>query len=122
MFFLLTFDYILLLTLLFGAFGLSTLIILLNFIVSYKKPSTEKLSAYECGFDPFEDARNNFDIKFYLVAILFILFDLEIAFLYPWACTLGLQTFFGYWNMIIFLLILTLGFGYEWIRGALDWD
>ena len=88
------------------------------------KPDAEKLSAYECGFDAFEDARMKFDVRYYLVAILFILFDLEIAFLFPWAAVLGdLGTWsIGFWSMMIFLAILTIGFLYEWKKGALDWE
>jgi NADH-ubiquinone oxidoreductase chain 3 len=82
----------------------------------------EKLSAYECGFDPFDDARSRFDIRFYLVSILFIIFDLEVAFLFPWAVSLNKIGIFGFWSMMIFLLILTVGFVYEWMKGALDWE
>ena len=94
----------------------------LSFIVSPKKPSDEKLSPYECGFEPFDDARTKFDIRFYLVAILFIIFDLEVAFLFPWAISLGTIGLFGFWSMMIFLLILTIGFIYEWKKGALEWE
>ena len=104
------------------ALGLSFGFILLNYILSPKKPDPEKLSAYECGFDPFEDSRMEFDIRFYLVAILFIIFDLEIAFLFPWAITLGKIGFMGFMSMMIFLSILTIGFIYEWKKGALDWE
>ena len=96
--------------------------ILINYIFSPKNPDPEKLSAYECGFLPFSDSRMEFDIRFYLVAILFIIFDLEIAFLFPWAITLGKIGFLGFVSMIIFLFILTIGFIYEWKKGALDWD
>ena len=96
--------------------------ILLNFIFSPKKPDPEKLSPYECGFEPFNDSRMEFDIRFYLVAILFIIFDLEIAFLFPWAITLGKIGIFGFISMMIFLSILTIGFIYEWKKGALDWE
>jgi NADH-ubiquinone oxidoreductase chain 3 len=82
----------------------------------------EKLSAYECGFDPFDDARGRFDIRFYLVAILFIIFDLEVTFLFPWAVSLHKIGFFGFWSMMVFLLILTIGFVYEWKKGALEWE
>tara|TARA_B100000029_G_scaffold500961_1_gene573545 strand:+ start:140 stop:511 length:372 start_codon:yes stop_codon:yes gene_type:complete len=104
------------------ALGLSFGFILLNYILSPKKPDPEKLSAYECGFDPFEDSRMEFDVRFYLVAILFIIFDLEIAFLFPWAITLGKIGFMGFMSMMIFLSILTIGFIYEWKKGALDWE
>lgn len=82
----------------------------------------EKLSAYECGFDPFGDARSRFDIRFYLVSILFIIFDLEVTFFFPWAVSLNKIDPFGFWSMMAFLLILTIGFLYEWKRGALDWE
>ena len=101
---------------------LSVGFIVLNFIASPKNPDPEKLSAYECGFEPFNDSRMEFDIRFYLVAILFIIFDLEIAFLFPWAITLGDIGIFGFVSMMIFLSILTVGFIYEWKKGALDWE
>jgi len=85
-------------------------------------PDPEKLSAYECGFEAFDDARMKFDVRFYLVAILFIIFDLEIAFLFPWAISLGQVGLFGFWSMIIFLGVLTVGFAYEWKKGALEWE
>jgi NADH-quinone oxidoreductase subunit A len=85
-------------------------------------PDAEKLSPYECGFEPFDDARSKFDVRFYLVAILFIIFDLEVAFLFPWAVTLGKIGLFGFWSMILFLGILTVGFIYEWKKGALEWE
>jgi NADH-quinone oxidoreductase subunit A len=94
----------------------------LSFIVSPKKPNNEKLSPYECGFEPFDDARTKFDIPFYLVALLFIIFDLEIAFLFPWAISLRNIGLFGYISMMIFLIILTIGFIYEWKKGALEWE
>ena len=96
--------------------------IVLNFALSPKNPDPEKLSAYECGFEPFNDSRMEFDIRFYLVAILFIIFDLEIAFLFPWAITLGNIGYFGFFSMMVFLFILTIGFIYEWKKGALDWE
>jgi NADH-quinone oxidoreductase subunit A len=86
------------------------------------RPDTEKLSPYECGFEPFEDARMKFDVRYYLVAILFILFDLEIAFLFPWAVSMDAIGFFGFAAMMIFLGILVVGFVYEWMKGALDWE
>ena len=94
----------------------------LSFLVSPKKPNNEKLSPYECGFEPFDDARTKFDIRFYLVALLFIIFDLEVAFLFPWAISLKNIGLFGYTSMMIFLIILTIGFIYEWKKGALDWE
>ena len=96
--------------------------LVLNFAFSPKNPDPEKLSAYECGFEPFNDSRMDFDIRFYLVAILFIIFDLEIAFLFPWAISLGKIGIFGFTSMMIFLFILTIGFIYEWKKGALDWE
>ena len=94
----------------------------LSFLVSPKKPNNEKLSPYECGFEPFDDARTKFDICFYLVALLFIIFDLEVAFLFPWAISLKNIGLFGYTSMMIFLIILTIGFIYEWKKGALEWE
>ena len=96
--------------------------VVLNFAFSPKNPDPEKLSAYECGFEPFNDSRMEFDVRFYLVAILFIIFDLEIAFLFPWAISLGQIGIFGFVSMMIFLFILTVGFIYEWKKGALDWE
>jgi NADH-quinone oxidoreductase subunit A len=92
------------------------------FLVAYSAPDSEKLSAYECGFNAFDDARMKFDVRFYLVAILFIIFDLEVAFLFPWAVAFGQLGWFGFWSMMIFLGVLTVGFIYEWNKGALDWD
>nr|WP_321444422.1 NADH-quinone oxidoreductase subunit A [uncultured Cohaesibacter sp.] len=92
------------------------------FILAYKNPDPEKLSAYECGFNAFDDARMTFDVRFYLVAILFIIFDLEVAFLFPWAVAFGDVGLFGFISMMIFLGILTIGFIYEWKKGALEWD
>lgn len=92
------------------------------FIVAYSKPDPEKLSAYECGFNAFDDARMKFDVRFYLVAILFIIFDLEVAFLFPWAVAFGDLGWYGFWSMMVFLGVLTVGFVYEWRKGALEWD
>ena len=92
------------------------------FIVAYQNPDPEKLSAYECGFNAFDDARMKFDVRFYLVAILFIIFDLEVAFLFPWAVAFGDIGLAGFWAMMIFLAVLTVGFIYEWRKGALEWD
>lgn len=102
--------------------ALSTIICGLSFLFSRQKGDPEKISAYECGFDPFDDARSRFDIQFYLVAILFIIFDLEVAFLFPWALTLNKTLHFGFWSMMVFLIILLIGFVYEWRKGALDWS
>jgi len=103
-------------------FCFSTLFFIVSLIISVQKIDTEKLSAYECGFDPFDDARSKFDIRFYLVAILFIIFDLEVSFLFPWCVNLGSLSLFAFWSMFIFLFILTLGFVYEWKKGALEWE
>ena len=92
------------------------------FLVAFKQPDPEKLSAYECGFNAFDDARMKFDVRFYLVAILFIIFDLEVSFLFPWAAAFGDLGVFGFWSMMIFLAVLTIGFIYEWKKGALEWD
>ena len=115
-------DYLSIILFLFVALGLSIGFIVLNFLFSPKNPDSEKLSAYECGFEAFSDSRMEFDVRFYLVAILFIIFDLEIAFLFPWAISLGNLGSLGFWSMMIFLLVLTIGFIYEWKIGALDWD
>jgi len=115
-------DYFSIILFLIIALILSIGFILVNFLFSPKKPDPEKLSAYECGFEPFNDSRMEFDVRFYLVAILFIIFDLEIAFLFPWAVSLGKIGFFGFISMMIFLVILAVGFIYEWKKGALDWE
>jgi NADH-quinone oxidoreductase subunit A len=115
-------DYLSIIIFLFIALTLSLGFIFLNFLFSPKNPDPEKLSAYECGFEAFDDSRMEFDVRFYLVAILFIIFDLEIAFLFPWAISLGNIGSLGFWSMMIFLSILTVGFVYEWKKGALDWD
>jgi NADH-quinone oxidoreductase subunit A len=104
------------------AVGLATVILTTSYIVARQRPDAEKISAYECGFDAFDDARGQFDVRFYLVAILFIIFDLEIAFLFPWAISLGQIGMFGFWSMMGFLGILTIGFIYEWKKGALEWE
>ena len=103
-----------------GVIALSLMIAPL--IIAFSAPDPEKLSAYECGFNAFDDARMNFDVRFYLVSILFIIFDLEVAFLFPWAISLGKIGLFGFWSMIVFLGVLTVGFIYEWRKGALEWD
>jgi NADH-quinone oxidoreductase subunit A len=100
--------------------GLALLVV--PFIVAYRQPDPEKLSAYECGFNAFDDARMTFDVRYYLVALLFIIFDLEVAFLFPWAVTFGGLGWLGFWSMMIFLGVLTIGFIYEWKKGALEWD
>jgi len=100
--------------------GIALLVI--PFLVAYSKPDAEKLSAYECGFNAFDDARMKFDVRFYLVSILFIIFDLEVAFLFPWAVAFKSVGLFGFWSMMLFLGVLTIGFVYEWKKGALEWD
>lgn len=104
------------------ASGISVAMIAGSLLAGVRKPDAEKLSAYECGFDAFDDARNKFDVRFYLVTLLFIIFDLEIAFLFPWAVTLGEIGLFGFWSMMIFLGVLTVGFVYEWKKGGLEWE
>ena len=115
-------DYLSIIIFLFIALFLSVGFVVANYLASPSNPDPEKLSAYECGFDAFDDSRMEFDVRFYLVAILFIIFDLEIAFLFPWAITLGNIGIFGFVSMMIFLSILTVGFIYEWKKGALDWE
>ena len=104
------------------AVALAVVIVVASLIVARQRPDSEKLSAYECGFEAFDDARSRFDVRFYLVAILFIIFDLEVAFLFPWAVSLGEIGLFGFWSMVVFLGILTVGFAYEWKKGALEWE
>jgi NADH-quinone oxidoreductase subunit A len=104
------------------ALGISLALLVVPFIVSYRQPDSEKLSAYECGFNAFDDARMKFDVRFYLVAILFIIFDLEMSFLFPWAVAFRDLGPYGYWSMMVFLGVLTIGFIYEWRKGALEWD
>ncbi|HEX3954658.1 MAG TPA: NADH-quinone oxidoreductase subunit A [Stellaceae bacterium] len=96
--------------------------IVASYVIAKQSPNSEKISPYECGFEPFEDARVRFDVRYYLVAILFIIFDLEVAFLFPWAVSLGDIGVFGFWSMILFLGVLTVGFAYEWMKGALEWE
>ena len=115
-------EYLSIIIFLFIAIALSVGFVFINFILSPKNPDPEKLSAYECGFEAFSDSRIEFDIRFYLVAILFIIFDLEIAFLFPWAISLGNIGLLGFFSMMIFLSILTIGFIYEWKKGALEWE
>jgi len=97
-------------------------LLLLSYILASQKADFEKLTTYECGFDPFDEARSKFDVRFYIVAILFIIFDLEISFLFPWAVCLKSLPILGYKSMVIFLIVLTVGFLYEWRKGALDWE
>ena len=104
------------------AAGLGTVLMLLGFLLGPRRPDSEKLSPYECGFEAFEDTRMKFDVRYYLVAILFIIFDLEIAFLFPWAVSLDAIGGFGLLSMAVFLGVLIVGFAYEWKKGALEWD
>ncbi len=104
------------------AAGMAVAMVIVSMAVARQNPDSEKLSPYECGFAPFEDARTQFDVRYYLVAILFIIFDLEVAFLFPWAVSLGAIGQFGFWSMMIFLALLTIGFIYEWKKGALEWE
>jgi NADH-quinone oxidoreductase subunit A len=106
-----------------GVSGFIALALLVSpFLVAFQRPDPEKLSAYECGFNAFDDARMKFDVRFYLVSILFIIFDLEVAFLFPWAVSFKAIGVYGFWSMILFLAVLTIGFIYEWKKGALEWD
>ena len=115
-------DYLPLVIFIAIALGTALALLLAPFLVAYRRPDPEKLSAYECGFNAFDDARMKFDVRFYLVAILFIIFDLEVAFLFPWAVAFGELGTFGFWSMMVFLAVLTIGFIYEWKKGALEWD
>lgn len=104
------------------AVGLVIAMLAGSYLIARQNPNSEKLSPFECGFAPFDDARGQFDVRFYLVAILFIIFDLEVAFLFPWAVALGDIGIFGFWSMMLFLGVLTVGFIYEWCKGALEWE
>ena len=104
------------------AFGLVCAMLGGSYLIARQNPNSEKLSPFECGFAPFDDARGQFDVRFYLVAILFIIFDLEVAFLFPWAASLGEIGIFGFWSMMLVLGVLTVGFIYEWRKGALEWE
>ena len=115
-------DYLPLVVFIAVALGIALVLLVAPFLIAYKQPDPEKLSAYECGFNAFDDARMKFDVRFYLVAILFIIFDLEVSFLFPWAVAFSQLGAFGFWSMMIFLGVLTIGFIYEWKKGALEWD
>ncbi|WP_193141774.1 MULTISPECIES: NADH-quinone oxidoreductase subunit A [unclassified Meridianimarinicoccus] len=104
------------------AVALGLVLILAAALLAVQNPDPEKVSAYECGFNAFDDARMKFDVRFYLVAILFIIFDLEVAFLFPWAVAFKDISMVGFWSMIVFLAVLTIGFAYEWKKGALEWE
>ena len=115
-------DYLPLVVFIGVALVLGLALLIAPFVVAYKQPDPEKLSAYECGFNAFDDARMKFDVRFYLVAILFIIFDLEVTFLFPWAVAFEKVGFFGFCSMMLFLAVLTIGFIYEWKKGALEWN
>ena len=115
-------DYLPILIFLALAIGLGVVLILAALIIAVRNPDPEKVSAYECGFNAFDDARMKFDVRFYLVSILFIIFDLEVAFLFPWAVAFKDVGLVGFWSMIVFLGVLTVGFAYEWKKGALEWE
>ena len=104
------------------AIGLSLIILLFSYLLVVQNPETEKMSAYECGFEPYEDARNKFDVKFYLIAMLFIIFDIETMYLIPWSITVSKLNLLGFWSMIDFIIELGIGFIYIWYIGGLDWD
>src|SRR6201999_3788676 len=115
-------DYLPLVIFIAVAMVIGIVLLIVPFIVAYQQPDPEKLSAHECGFNAFDDARMKFDVRFYLVAILFIIFDLEVSFLCPWAVAFGKLGATGFWSMVVFLAVLTVGFAYEWKKGALEWD
>jgi len=115
-------EYILIFKYLFLCLFISLLLFFISFFIVYQTPNQEKVSIYECGFSPFSDSRNKFEVKFYVISILFIVFDLEIVFLFPWVIILNNLNFFGFFSMFIFLFILLIGFIYEWFRGALNWN
>ena len=115
-------NYIILLVCISFSLVLALIIFGLSYFIAVQNPDSEKMSAYECGFEPFEDARNKFDVRFYIVAILFIIFDVEVVYLFPWSVSLYATGFQGFWAMILFLIILTVGFLYEIVKKALDWQ
>jgi len=115
-------DYLPIIIFLVIAIGLGLVLMLSAMVIAVRNPDPEKVSAYECGFNAFDDARMKFDVRFYLVSILFIIFDLEIAFLFPWAVAFGGLSMVAFWSMMLFLGVLTIGFAYEWKKGALEWE
>jgi NADH-quinone oxidoreductase subunit A len=115
-------DYLPLMVFIAIALVIGLALLITPFLVAYQQPDPDKLSAYECGFNAFDDARMKFDVRFYLVAILFIIFDLEVSFLFPWAVAFKQLGILGFWSMMVFLAVLTIGFIYEWKKGALEWD
>jgi len=118
----LLFEYLPILIFFCLAVTLGIVLIVAALVLAVRNPDPEKISAYECGFNAFDDARMKFDIRYYLVAILFIIFDLEIAMLFPWAASFGALSDLAFWSMLVFLAILTVGFAYEWKKGALEWE
>ena len=114
-------EYLPILIFLAMAIGLGLILILAAVVLAVRNPDPEKVSAYECGFNAFDDARMKFDVRFYLVSILFIIFDLEVAFLFPWAVAFKDVSMVGFWSMMVFLAVLTIGFAYEWKKGAMEW-
>jgi len=119
---LLNYEYYSIFLLLCFAIVLATIILIFSYLLVLQKPDTEKLSSYECGFEPYEDARHQFDVRFYLIAILFIIFDLEAMYIYPWCVSLGSLHITGFWSMIDFIIELGVGFIYIWLIGALNWE
>ena len=117
-----TSQYLIILLFILFSIGLGCIILGLSYIIAIQTPDSEKVSAYECGFEPFEDARNKFDVRFYIVAILFIIFDIEVVYLFPWSVSLYATGSKGFWAMMLFLIILVIGFVYEVFKGALDWQ
>ena len=115
-------EYFIIFTLLLVSVTLSSLLLILSYLLSNQNPDTEKLSSYECGFEPYEDSRNKFDIKFYIIAILFIVFDIEAIFIFPWSIVLSNLDIIGYWSMIDFIFELGIGFIYVWFMGSLEWE
>jgi NADH-quinone oxidoreductase subunit A len=115
-------DYLPLVVFMGIALAIGMALMVAPFLVAVRNPDPEKVSAYECGFNAFDDARMKFDVRFYLVSILFIIFDLEVAFLFPWAVAFKEVGAYGFWAMMAFLAVLTVGFAYEWRKGALEWD
>jgi NADH-quinone oxidoreductase subunit A len=116
------FEYFLSIFFIFFSFALATVLFLILYLLIFRQIDFEKVSAYECGFNPFEDAYGRFDVRFYLVAILFLIFDLEVAFIFPWSSNVSSGQLFGLFMFFVFLFVLTIGFFYEWVRGALDWQ
>ena len=115
-------DYLPILIFLAIAIAIAGIAVGASYLITPQHPDINKTTAYECGFNPFGDARQKFDVRYYLVAILFIIFDIEVAFLFPWAVALGKIGVFGFWSMMVFLAVLTVGFAYEWKKGALEWE